>query len=516
MKIQNLELFRAKDKYLYEALSSIQTQTGQIETQGNFNATGNPPVPPPIGQLVVTTGPSGEFQITIHDSGEFGRGNNYFAEHDTSPAFSNPHVVDMGQSRNHSIYLGNQKLYWRAYSASISGSPSSPAYHGGNATPKAVQGGIPGNRAPSQGSGTGAPGVGLLGPGPVQTRGPKSGYNHKAQTRTAGTGFPGTGTPAGNAGSNVSPSGGGGGGGGGVVVTEAILAAAETLTVGGSANAITGSTPTPYTARAKGFVIRLIPTATNTNAVTINDNAIGAVAITKNGTTALSAGELQNGRTYFLMWDGTRYQIVEPSFPISAAVLGSSSAGVPVAVALAPNKIFIGSAGSLPVAQTMSGDATLAAGGALALITVNASPGTYTNATVVVDAQGRSTSVTSGTGGGPPSGAAGGDLDGTYPNPGVGAVNGLAVPSNVPIIGTNGSGQFVKTGIQGSARFTAGIGAVATGFTTLDSAHITLTASGPGFTEFVGAGNALVAGSLAVFSSDITSTSFFFYEIFGH
>ena len=152
LKIPDVPDFGAR---LYDSIKSIGTQVTNLEQQANLNAQGEPAAPPPIQGVHVSTGPSGEFQIAITDSGNVNRGINYFAEHSTDPQFGNPHVIDMGASRNHSIYLGGQPLYWRAYSSYANSPASAPAYHGSAQSPVAVVGGRQGNRAPSMGSGTG-------------------------------------------------------------------------------------------------------------------------------------------------------------------------------------------------------------------------------------------------------------------------------------------------------------------------------------------------------------------------
>lgn len=179
MKLRNLEYIRSIPVFgarLYESLVDVQNQASATEQQTNSNALGQPTPPPAINNLHVSTGPGGEFQLAITDSNKISRGINYWAEHADNPHFNNPHIIDMGQSRNHSVYLGGQSLYWRAYS-SYPSSPTSPAvYHGSQAQPAAVRGGVTGVRSASQGAGTGAPGQGLYGPGPVAQRGVATGF----------------------------------------------------------------------------------------------------------------------------------------------------------------------------------------------------------------------------------------------------------------------------------------------------------------------------------------------------
>ena len=59
-----------------------------------------------------------------------------------------------------------------------------------------------------------------------------------------------------------------------------------------------------------GATLKIRPNATNTGAATFNLDGLGAKAITKNGSTALVAGDLVSGNTYEISYDGTRWQLV--------------------------------------------------------------------------------------------------------------------------------------------------------------------------------------------------------------
>ena len=179
MKIPHLEYLRGLSSQefpdlgskLFEALHAIQQQATTVEQQTNANATGPPPVPPPIAGLTVQA-QNGHFQIVIKDPAPIYRGVKYFVEHADNPHFTNSHVIDLGTSRNHNVFLGNSTRYWRAYSA-YAGAPSDPVYHGSSVAPAPVSGGgsvgAPAFAAP-EGSGTGAAGQALQGPGTIPFR----------------------------------------------------------------------------------------------------------------------------------------------------------------------------------------------------------------------------------------------------------------------------------------------------------------------------------------------------------
>lgn len=76
-------------------------------------------------------------------------------------------------------------------------------------------------------------------------------------------------------------------------------------------------------AYAAGNLFSFVAPNTNTGASTINLNSLGAKSITKLGSTALAAGDIVSGRIYLIEYDGTRFQLINPS----ASSVASFSAG---------------------------------------------------------------------------------------------------------------------------------------------------------------------------------------------
>lgn len=95
-------------------------------------------------------------------------------------------------------------------------------------------------------------------------------------------------------------------------------------------NTITAVGPNSATAYNTGQTYYFIPQNTNTGAVTINVTcnavALGAKAITKNGATALVAGDLVAGSQAELMYDGTQFQLLNLPSTIANGGTGATTA----------------------------------------------------------------------------------------------------------------------------------------------------------------------------------------------
>jgi hypothetical protein len=170
-------------RYLSVALQGIQDGVNKLATNLAADASdATVPAPPAIQSLNVKTDGNGNVHAVISDAaGNIQRGINYFVEYDTTPNFSQPHVVHLNATRTMSpIGLpakddnnNDQLFYFRAYSQYRGGAPGPKINFGGN-TPTSVNPGGAGKATllPSTGSGT-AQNTGQQGGsglGTVQTR----------------------------------------------------------------------------------------------------------------------------------------------------------------------------------------------------------------------------------------------------------------------------------------------------------------------------------------------------------
>jgi hypothetical protein len=73
---------------------------------------------------------------------------------------------------------------------------------------------------------------------------------------------------------------------------------------------ITGTVSPTLTAYTAGQIFSFVVAATNTGAVTLNINSLGAQAITRTGAVALVAGDLVTAQVALVEYDGTRFQLL--------------------------------------------------------------------------------------------------------------------------------------------------------------------------------------------------------------
>lgn len=143
------------------------------------------------------------------------------------------------------------------------------------------------------------------------------------------------------------------------------IGATTIATVTGT-DTLTGTLTPALNAYATGNKFSFIAVNTNTGAATINLNGLGAKNITKSGTTALVAGDIVSGQVYLIEYDGTRFQLINPSTSSSVSSITFGSTG------LTPSTATSGAvtvAGTLAVANGGTGVTTSTGSGANALAT---------------------------------------------------------------------------------------------------------------------------------------------------
>jgi hypothetical protein len=137
--------------------------------------------------------------------------------------------------------------------------------------------------------------------------------------------------------------------------------AAKLITVTGT-DTITGTMSPVLTAYAAGQLFYFISNGTNTGAMTINIDGLGAKAITRDGSTALIAGDVVSGEIVVICYDGTRFQMINAANSFGNTTINGTltvtgdtalQANVSVTSALTVNGTF-GVTGAATLGSTLS------------------------------------------------------------------------------------------------------------------------------------------------------------------
>jgi hypothetical protein len=105
-------------------------------------------------------------------------------------------------------------------------------------------------------------------------------------------------------------------------------------TVGGTADVITLTAAPAISSYTAGQTFRFIAGGTNTTAVTVAVSGLAAKDVTKQGSTALAAGDIQSGAIVSITYDGTRFQLAAPtSSAVAPAALLLPAAAAPAQTA---------------------------------------------------------------------------------------------------------------------------------------------------------------------------------------
>ena len=107
-----------------------------------------------------------------------------------------------------------------------------------------------------------------------------------------------------------------------------LQAGATTIATVTGTDTLTGSLTPAIAAYATGNLFSFVAAATNTGAATINLNSLGAKSITKSGSTALIAGDLVINQMYLIEYDGTRFQLINPSSVSGVSSISFGSTGL--------------------------------------------------------------------------------------------------------------------------------------------------------------------------------------------
>jgi hypothetical protein len=154
------------------------------------------------------------------------------------------------------------------------------------------------------------------------------------------------------------------------------------------ADTITATASPTLAAYAAGQMFYFVAAGDNTTSVTLNIDALGAKAVTRDGSVALAAADIKSGEVIVVVYDGTRFQVVSQlnsagdarfanvSIASSLYVGGVSTfvgnAGFSANVSIA-SALSVGGVAAITGATTIGGNLTLSGGTANGVAFLNAS-----------------------------------------------------------------------------------------------------------------------------------------------
>ena len=155
--------------------------------------------------------------------------------------------------------------------------------------------------------------------------------------------------------------------GAGTAATDAaqygqLQAGATTIATVTGTDTLVGTLTPALTAYAAGNLFSFVAANTNTGAATININSLGAKSITKQGLTALAAGDIVSGQISLIEYDGTQFQLINPTVVSGVSSISFGSTGLTPATATSG---VVSVAGTLAVANGGTGLTSGTSGGVL-------------------------------------------------------------------------------------------------------------------------------------------------------
>jgi hypothetical protein len=172
------------------------------------------------------------------------------------------------------------------------------------------------------------------------------------------------------------------------------------LTSVSGADTVTATASPTLAAYAAGQMFYFVTAGDNTTSVTLNIDALGAKAVTRDGSVALAAGDIKSGEVVVVVYDGTRFQVVSQlnsagdarfanvSIASSLYVGGVSTfvgnAGFSANVSIA-SALSVGGVAAITGATTIGGNLTLNGGTANGVLYLNGSKVATSGSALVFD-----------------------------------------------------------------------------------------------------------------------------------